>query len=253
MSDFVAALRRSVPRPTLRGVLTAPFRRRTYGSLTYLALAFPLGIAYFVGLTVGLSVSAVLVLLLVGVPLLLLTLLGVVAAATVERVLAETLLGVEIPAPEWKITERRGVLDRVTGLVTDPAVYAALVFVLSKFAVGVGAFVLLVVSLVVPLSLVATPLYYDTPGMRVGLFLTEDITRELSLYVPWNELVVGVEFVVRLTSWEVTTLPGALAMAALGLLGLVLALNVLNAVGWLCGRWARLLLSDRAWPSLRDR
>jgi hypothetical protein len=32
----------------------------------------------------------------------------------------------------------------------------------------------------------------------VGIFLGESITRELSVYVPRNELLVGVSFVVRL-------------------------------------------------------
>jgi len=36
---------------SLRHFLAAPFRARTYRSLAYLALAFLLGLAYFVGLT----------------------------------------------------------------------------------------------------------------------------------------------------------------------------------------------------------
>jgi len=152
------------------------------------------------------------------------------------------LLGVELAPPAWRFLDRTGLRDRALGLVVDPAVWLGVLFLATKLAVGVGAFTLLMTLLVPSLALVATPLYYDTPGVRVGVFLPADVTREVSLYVPWNELLVGVSFVVRLTSWQVTALPGALAMAALGVLALVLSLNVLNGVAWLCGRWAELLL-----------
>ncbi|WP_276259219.1 sensor domain-containing protein [Haloglomus litoreum] len=242
MSDTVARLRSSVPRPSLWSVATAPFRPRTYGNLLYLALAFPLGIAYVVFLGVGLGLSVGLAVLLVGVPLFVGVLLATVALVTVERRLATTLLGVDLDPPDWRFRDREGAVDRATALVVDPAVWLGLLFLATRLAVGIGGFVLLMVLLVPSLVLVATPLYYDTPGVRVGIFLPTDVTRELSLYVPWNELLVGVSFVVRLTSWQVTSLGGALAMSVLGLLALGLSLNVLNGVAWLCGRWARLVL-----------
>jgi hypothetical protein len=231
-----------VSRPSLRAVASAPFRLRTYRNLLYLALAFPLGIGYLVFFSVGLGLSVGLAIILVGVPLFLVVLLVTTGLVTVERWLATALLGVGIDPPDWRFTGREGVRDRAIGLVADPVVWLGLLFLASKFAIGVGAFVLLVTLLVPAVVLVGTPLFYDTPGVRVGVFLPTDISRELSLYVPWNELLVGVSFVLRLSSWQVTSLPGALAMSVLGVLVLVLSLNVLNGAAWLCGRWARLLL-----------
>jgi hypothetical protein len=242
MTDTVARLRSSVPRPSLRTVATAPFRPRTYGNLLYLGLAFPLGIAYVVFLGVGLGLSVGFAILLIGIPLFVVVLLATAALVTVERRLATVLLGIDLDPPDWRFLDREGVVGRVTALVVDPAIWLGLLFLATKLAVGVAGFVLLLALLVPSAVLVATPLYYDTPGVEVGIFLPTDVTRELSLYVPWNELLVGVSFVVRLTSWQVTSLGGALAMSVLGVLALVLSLNVLNGVAWLCGRYVGLVL-----------
>jgi hypothetical protein len=249
MSDVVGRLRSSLSWPSLRSVVTAPFRRQTYGNLVYLTLAFPLGIAYFVFVSVGLSLSVGLSILLIGVPLFLAVLLLTMALVTAERWLANVLLGVDVDAPDWRVADRDGPVDGAKLLVLDPAVWLGLLFLATKLLVGVAAFTLLMMLLVPTLALVATPLYFDTPGVQVGVFLPTDVTRELSLYVPWNELLVGVSFVVRFTSWQVTTLGEAFAVSALGLVAFVLALNVLNGAAWLSGQWARLVLGT----SLVDR
>ncbi|WP_255152490.1 sensor domain-containing protein [Halorarius halobius] len=242
MSEVLARLRSSVPRPSLRSVATAPVRPRTYGNLAYLALSFPLGIAYFVVVVVGLSLSVGLAILLVGVALFVGLLATTVGLVTVERRLTGALVGVDIEAPDWKFRDGDDLREQVTGLLLDPAVWLGLVYLATKLAVGIAAFTLLMVLLVPAVVLVATPLFYDQPGVTVGLFLPTDVSRELSLYVPWNELLVGVSFVVRLTSWQVTTLADAVAMSALGVVALVVALNLLNGAAWLCGQWARLLV-----------
>lgn len=244
MPDVVSRLRSSVPWPSARSVATVLLRPRTYGNLAYLALAFPLGLVYFVALTVALGLGLGLAVLGVGVALVLATLLGTMGLVTAERWLAATLLGADVDAPDWKLAGREGLRDRVTGLVLDPAVWLGLLFLLSKLFVGTAAFTLLVSLLTPTAVLIATPLYYRTPGVEVGVFLPVDVTRELSLYVPWNELLVGVSFVVRLTSWQVDSLGDALLMSGLGVVVLVLVVNLLNAAAWLCGRWARLLLGS---------
>ena len=230
-------------------VLSAPFRARTYAALLYLALAFPLGIAYFVCTVVGLSLGLGLSVLLVGVPILVATVGGVVLVSIGERALARTLLGAEIDPPSWKVTEASGAVDGAVAVVTDLAVWGALAFVLSKLIVGVVGFTVITVVLSVGGSLLATPLYYDAPGASVGLILPEPIRRELSLVVPWEQFEVGVSFILRLTSWEVSTLPGALVMSLVGVAAFVVGLNALNAVAWVCARWAELTLGRTGTPT----
>lgn len=229
----------------IRAALRTPFQLRTYSAVLYLALAFPLGLVYFVGTVVGVSVGLGLSVLLVGIPLLVVTVGFVYLAASVERVLARMLLGADVRQPAWKVTQATGFRDRSVALVTDPAVWGSLVFVLSKLFIGTAAFTLLVVFGTVVGSLIATPLYYDTPGVTVGLHLPAPIRQELSVIVPWEQFEVGLSVVVRLTSWEVTTLSGAVAVSLVGVAGLLLGLNVLRASGWVCARWAEVTLTPR--------
>ncbi|MDB2260164.1 sensor domain-containing protein [Halorubrum ezzemoulense] len=239
-------------RRVAEAVLSAPFRIRTYAAAAYLALSFPLGIAYFVCTAVGLSLGVSLSVLLVGVPILAATLGGVVLVSIGERVLARRLLGADIADPSWKVTEASGIADRALAAATDLAVWGALLFVLSKLIIGVAGFTLLTVVLSVGASLLAAPLYYDAPGASVGLILPEPIRRELSLVVPWEQFEVGVSFIVRLTSWEVSTLPGALLMSLFGVLAALVGLNVVSAAGWLCARWAEFALGAGTSPVSDD-
>ena len=87
-------------RPTvhhLRSFVAVPLRPQTYLNLLYLALAFPLGVLYFVIFVVGFSLGISLTILVIGIPLLLLVVAGALVVATFERWLARVLLGVEFP------------------------------------------------------------------------------------------------------------------------------------------------------------
>ena len=96
--------------------LRAFLRPQTYLNLVYLVLAFPLGLAYFLFLVVGLTVGFALVLTLVGIPILLLMHLAAWVLMKLERWLAIRLLGVDIPpmspvdpqGPLWKKAHRQG-------------------------------------------------------------------------------------------------------------------------------------------------
>lgn len=75
---------------TLRRGLTAPFREQTYRNLLYLALAFPLGLAYFVGFVTGTALGVGLFITWVGLPILALTLAATTAVAGFEARLGAT-------------------------------------------------------------------------------------------------------------------------------------------------------------------
>ena len=231
------------PRPPLRSLLLAPVRVRTYGNLCYLALAFPLGVAYFTVLVVAFSLAVPLTLLLVGVPLLLATLLGVRGLAAGERLLARTLLGTALPAPSY------GFLDgsprkRVWALVVDRRTWLECGYLLAKFPIGIGAFTLLSTTLTVSLTLLATPLFYDRPGARVGFFPADPIAVSPSVTVPWGDLLVGVRVAATVTEWVADSLADALLLSALGLVGLVVSLNLVNGAAWLLAQFARVSLGD---------
>src|SRR3954454_23027959 len=81
----------------LRRFCGAPFRLRTYTNLLYLLLAFPLGLAYFVFLSVGLTTGFGLTIVWIGLPILALVVAGSWAFAAFERQAAILLLGAEVP------------------------------------------------------------------------------------------------------------------------------------------------------------
>ena len=99
--------------PLVRAV--APFlEARTWGALAYVWLGFPLGLAWFVGLTVGIATGAALTIVWIGIVLLFVTFLAAWGAEGLERRLAIWLgdphfLGVDIGAlnRNWVARARR--------------------------------------------------------------------------------------------------------------------------------------------------
>lgn len=217
-----------------RSFVAAPVRPQTYLNLAYLVLSFPLGLAYFVFLTVGLSLGLGLSVLLVGIPV-----LGVVVAATLlivgfERRLTSWLLGVDVPGRTELTGEDRW--EQLRELATEPGTYAALLYLPLKFAVGTAAFVVTMNALVTGVALLSVPLHYDEPGLYVGLVTDRPVELHPALHFGWNRLLVGVEAVVRIEAWQVRTLPEAPVVAVAGVFVLLLGLAVLNWLARLHGR-----------------
>lgn len=208
MATTTESTARESPVAAFVGVVARP---QTYRNLLYLAIAFPLGVAYFVVLVTGFSLGAGLAVTLVGIPVLLATFWLVRALSFVERRLATTLLGVQIPDPEPAGAE--GLWDRVVALLTSPVTWLGLVFLLGKFVLGIATFVILAVLGALTVAFLTAPLYYDLPG-------------------------AGVDVAV----WQVTTLPEALVVSVLGVVFLFLSLHAVNGVAWVWGRVAAVLL-----------
>jgi hypothetical protein len=214
-----------------RRFFAAPFRAQTYRSLAYLALAFPLGLAYFVGLTVGVSLGLGLFITLVGIPILIATLAGATVVAGFEAHLVKRLLGVEANSPELvrefdsgdkPALPGDGMVDSAKRLVTAPSTWTSVALVLTKFVFGLVSFVALTVTATLGAVMLAAPFVYDgTPG--------------------W----VGVtESQYRIGSWTVETLPEAVAVAAAGVVFAFVALNLLNGFAALQARYTAALLGD---------
>ena len=118
----------------------APRRPQTWLNLLYLLAAFPLGLAYFVVLVVGLSVGAALAVVIIGLAILLATLAATRGMAAIERGTARALLGVPIAQP----VDRRDLrpLQRIGRWLRDPVTWKSLIFVALKFPLGVVTFAL---------------------------------------------------------------------------------------------------------------
>lgn len=235
----------------MRAAALSPFRPQTYLNLLYLLLAFPLGVIYFVFLVTGFSLGFSLLILLIGAPILLLVLAISHVFAAFERATTRHLLSVEIDSPGYPFLEGEDELDGVRLLVFGLETYAAVCYLFLKFVIGIVSFVLVTTMLTTSVVLLLTPLYYDQPNVQVGLVNQgEPIHLTPSLQLPWNELLVGIEFAVTVAEWEATTLPGALAVSAVGVVALIASLALLNAFAWLNGQFSRVFLGTASRDAL---
>lgn len=167
----------------LRRFFAVPFDAQTYRNLAYLVLAFPLGLAYFVGVTTGLSMGVGMLITIVGLPLLVLTLAGTTLLAGFEANLARWLLDVDVATPEWarSVNDSRlprtfqGWIDSLTRFLAAPTTWTSLILVLLKFVFGLVAFVALTVYVTVVGTMLAAPAIYDLPAVayRAGPYVLD--------------------------------------------------------------------------------
>ncbi|MEO8505455.1 MAG: sensor domain-containing protein [Acidobacteriota bacterium] len=199
----------------------APLRWRTYSNLLYLWLAFPLGLFYFVALTVGFSISVGLLIIWVGVLTLLLTLLFVWTLGGLERGLATGLLGAQIPQRPLPSAAEVGILRWLGGMLRSPALYKSIVFLGLKFPLGLACWVGSVVGLSVSVAFIASP---------------------LALWFGTGDLDLGI--------WSVDSVTDTIPLAVLGVVLLLVTLNLQNGAAWVFRFLAEWLLgSEEGFPA----
>lgn len=202
----------------VRRFLLAPFRKQTLKNLVYLALAFPLGLGYFVGLTVGGSLGVGLLITWIGLPILAGTLIAATAAASLEATLASTLVGVDVDQPaylqqfdleESLVVPGNGFVEAIKRLFISPSAWTSVALLLVKFGFGIASFVALVVSVTVTGALLGAPLLYDQAVVNLGTASGEAYT---------------------FGGWVIDSFPEAIAVSAVGVVSLFVAANLLNAL-----------------------
>jgi signal transduction histidine kinase len=130
--------------------------------MAYLLLGLPFGIFYFTFLVTALSVGVGLVVVWVGVPILLGTVVAWRAMGRFERRFLTAMMGGEIepaptlsPEPNW--------WERAKAVIADSYTYRSFFWLLLRFPFGIAGFVIVVVGLSVPLSLMAAPIILAFP------------------------------------------------------------------------------------------
>jgi hypothetical protein len=196
----------SRPRPSLAG------------SLGYLLLNLPLGIAGFVTVVTLASVGLSTALVWVGVPVLAALVLGTRAAARFERARARALLGAYVASP-YRPLPAIGWRARWRARLLDGATWRDLGYFVLLFPIGIADFVLVVTSWSVGLGLAALPVYFR--------YLPDGAFVLFEKHSPW----LVVDSTVK-----------ALPLAALGLLVLALAIALTRGLGVAHARFVRLVL-----------
>lgn len=199
--------------------LSAPLRARSYTNLLYLALAFPLGLAYFVFLATGLSLGLGLTIIWIGLPILAAVFLGSFGLSLFERQLAIRLLGADVPPMNSATPPPAGFWARVKAFLANPATWKGMGYLAIKFPLGLGTFVLFVTLTSISLAFLLAPLYYG--------------------WLPGPMLDFGVY------SWTVDTLGDALLCSAFGAVLSLVTLNIFNGVAFAWRELAAAMLGSR--------
>jgi len=202
---------------------------RTYLRILYLFLAFPLGTLYFTFIITGLSVGFGLAIVIVGFPILVLTLLGWLLFARVERELAIHLLGARVRPMTVPDPVKRTAWQRLLKTLADPVTWKSLVYVTLEFPFGVASFTLATVLLTTSLSLILYPVAYAI---------------STALYQQFPGDAQGTMFpgVTINGNFDVNVFVLFLLFSAVGVVLSVVSLAVLNGMGWLWGRFAEVML-----------
>jgi two-component system, OmpR family, phosphate regulon sensor histidine kinase PhoR len=203
--------------------------KQTYLRIAYLLLAFPLGTLYFIVIVTGLATGLGTAIVIVGFPVLLLTLLVWLLFAHIERGLAVHLLGARLRPMSIADPRARTIRERLTKTLTDPVTWKSLAYLLLEFPFGVFTFSLGLILIMVSLSFVLYPVVYAVltwlyqlyPGTFQGTMFP-GVTVDGHLRIP--------------------VLIGFLAFSVFGLFFATASAAVLNGLGWLWARFAEVML-----------
>ncbi len=194
------------------GVFVDP---RAYASLFYMIFALATGIFYFVWVTTGLSLSAGLIILVIGIPFFGLFLLSVRGIALVEGRIVEALLGVRMPRRSVFSKKHLGLWGRFKSLFCDRRSWFAILYMIVQMPLGIFYFTLFIVMLSLGLAGVAMPVLQWGFGFPLAQF------GEKSLYAP---------------NWM------APLFVVVGILWFLVTLHLAKALGRAHGKFAKMML-----------
>ena len=125
-----------------------------------MVLALATGIAYFTVAVTGLSLSAGLAILIVGVPFVVLFLGIVRLLSLVEGRIVETLLGVRMPRRPLYSDRGKPWFERIKAMFTDPRTWSTLLYMVLMLPLGIAYFTLAVTGLAIAISFTTAPIAY---------------------------------------------------------------------------------------------
>jgi uncharacterized membrane protein len=193
---------------------------RTYTSLFLMLLSLATGIFYFTVVTVGLSLSAGLAVLIIGIPVFLLFIGLVRVLSLTEGRIIEALVGTRMPRRAPYVAKGAALLERIKDWLKDSRTWTTLLYMVLALPLGIAAFVIAVTGLSVSLALLSAPLFplLDLPGhVHIDEFS-----------FPGD---VGV--------------PGLLLCSLIGFILLTLLLHAARFIGQLHGKLAKVMLVAR--------
>ncbi len=199
------------------GPVIAP---RTYLRATHLLLMFPLGLAYFIGLIIAVSVGGALIWTIIGpivlIPTLYLTRWVGDAEAWVIRRVAQ----IELRRPPTAIELGQSFRSQLWTRLIDRNTWTGLVYLLVQFPIGLGMFISLVVVTAVAGAFISAPLLIAFTDVEFHIF-------------GWS-------------ASEVSAWREGFGLVPIGLMIFLLQVHIVNAASALHAMYARFMLASRA-------
>jgi len=190
--------------------------RRAYLNMLYLVLTLPLGVFYFVYLVTGISVGFSLIILWIGIPILLLVIGGWWLLAAFERQMAIHWLGEDI-GEMLQPSQEASSAGRLRAFLSGRVTWTSLVYLLVKLPMGILAFVIVVTLSAITVVSITAPLTYQ-----------------------WG--VIQIDLWYGVPAWNINRINDALILSLIGLLFWPVTLHITNALTWVNGWLARMLL-----------
>jgi uncharacterized membrane protein len=210
------------------------FDPRAYTSLFFMFLSLVTGIAYFVLAVVGLSLSAGLAVLVIGVPFFLLFIAMTRAVSLGEGRLIEAVTGERMPRRPLYTGHARGWGARIGAMLKDLRTWTTLAYLLLMLPIGIVYFTIAACGVILSTGLIVAPLL-DFAG-RLGLIdrLSDHVFVQMNPVWFWD-------------AWWAMVL-----LFIVGVLLLTLVMHLARGIGRLHARFAKLLLVSRSAPAAND-
>lgn len=133
---------------------------RTYGAIFYLLLSMATGVIYFSFVTTGLSLSAGLAVLIIGIPFFLLFLGLTRVLSLVEGRIVETMLGTRMPRRPLYSDRSVGWIERIKDMLGDVRTWSTILYLFIMMPLGIVYFTITVTGFSVALAFIAAPLLF---------------------------------------------------------------------------------------------
>jgi len=160
------AKREKDERPFLKrffGVFADPI---AWGAFLYLLFSLLTGIFYFTWAVTGISLSAGLIILIIGLPFTGLFILSVRGIGLVEGRIVEALLGIRMPRRQQFHRKYEGLWSRFKNIVLDKYTWLSIVYMILQLPLGTIYFSVLITLIAISLSGIAMPILqlgFDIP------------------------------------------------------------------------------------------
>lgn len=164
------------------GVAAEP---RTYAALFYMLLSLATGIFYFTWVVTGVSLSAGLAVLIIGVPFVILYFGSVRVLSLVEGRIVEVMLGERMPRRPLYGARGKPLMERIKDLFTDPRTWATQLYFLLMLPLGIVYFTATVTLLALAVGFLTAPVAvlfgWETDIWIADVRVTDVSTPELLL------------------------------------------------------------------------